>query len=48
MKTFEAALARMFQKPRVYVRAYERVRRGILEHVRAHTRSWPQQLELPL
>jgi len=25
----------------VHVRAYERFRFGKLEHVRAHTRSWP-------
>lgn len=25
----------------VYVRAYERFRFGKVEHVRAHTRSWP-------
>lgn len=45
---FKAALARMFQKPRVYVRAYERKRFGQIEHVRSHTRRWPQQLTLPL
>jgi hypothetical protein len=31
--------------PRVPVRAYDRTRLGRLEHVRAHTRSWPQQLK---
>ena len=44
----KAALARMFQKPRVYVCAYERKRFGRIEHVRSHTRRWPQQLYLPL
>jgi len=31
-------------RPRVSVRAYDRHRFGRLEHVRAHTRSWPGQL----
>jgi hypothetical protein len=31
-------------RPRVHVRAYERIRFGALEHVRAHTRRWPGQL----
>jgi hypothetical protein len=28
----------------VFVRAYERFRFGRVEHVRAHTRRWPNQL----
>lgn len=31
--------------PRVNVRAYKRVRFKRVEHVRAHTRRWPNQLE---
>lgn len=32
-------------KPKlVHVRAYDRTRLGRLEHVCAHTRSWPNQL----
>lgn len=30
---------------RVHVRAYERIRYGRRERVRAHTRRWPGQLE---
>ena len=30
--------------PRVHVRAYQRVRFGMTEFVRQHTRSWPRQL----
>lgn len=32
-------------RPRVHVRAYQRTRFGALEHVRAHTRRWPGQLD---
>lgn len=47
MKSLRRALARI-ERQRVYVRAYERIRFGVIEHVRSHTRRWPQQLELPL
>lgn len=30
--------------PRVFVRAYTRVRFGVTEYVSAHTRGWPRQL----
>jgi hypothetical protein len=32
-------------RPRVHVRAYQRIRYGALENVCAHTRRWPNQLE---
>lgn len=32
------------ERRRVYVRAYLRIRFGVREFVRAHTRRWPQQL----
>jgi len=50
MKTrFDTAIARLFPESRVHVRAYTRFRLGRIEHVRRHTRKWPEsQLTLTL